>query len=111
VIATLWNVDDEASALLMERFYTYLRAGYDKAEALRQAQLDVRRQYPNPYYWSGFVLSGDRGNATRAFPWFWIGLGSAAALVVLLAGAVLIQRRGSIAYSTLHTHPVAYDQR
>jgi CHAT domain-containing protein/tetratricopeptide (TPR) repeat protein len=61
IIATLWSVDDRPTALLMERFYTYLQDGMGKAEALREAQLDVREEYPNPYYWSAFVLSGDPG--------------------------------------------------
>jgi len=61
VVASLWSVEDEATALLMERFYTHLRDGMGKAEALRQAQLEVREQHPNPYYWAGFVLSGDGG--------------------------------------------------
>ncbi|MCP4406577.1 MAG: tetratricopeptide repeat protein [Gammaproteobacteria bacterium] len=61
VIASLWAVEDEATSLLMERFYTHLQDGTGKAEALRQAQIEVREEYPNPYYWSGFVLSGDPG--------------------------------------------------
>jgi CHAT domain-containing protein len=61
VIASLWNVDDEATGLLMERFYTHLREGTGKAAALRQAQIEVREEYPNPYYWSAFMLSGDAG--------------------------------------------------
>jgi len=61
VVASLWSVDDRSTGLLMERFYTHLRDGMDKAEALRQAQLEVRAEYPNPYYWSAFVLSGDGG--------------------------------------------------
>ena len=61
VVASLWSVEDEATALLMERFYTHLRDGTGKAEALRQAQLEVREEHPNPYYWAGFVLSGDGG--------------------------------------------------
>jgi CHAT domain-containing protein len=61
VVASLWSVDDEATGLLMERFYTHLREGTGKAEALRQAQIEVRDEYPNPYYWSAFVLSGDEG--------------------------------------------------
>jgi CHAT domain-containing protein/tetratricopeptide (TPR) repeat protein len=65
VVASLWTVDDQATALLMERFYTHLRAGIDKAQALRQAQLDIRAEYPNPYYWAGFVLSGDGGEGER----------------------------------------------
>jgi CHAT domain-containing protein len=61
VVSTLWRVEDEPSALLMEHFYTHLRSGMGKAEALRQAQMDVREEYPNPYYWAGYVLSGDGG--------------------------------------------------
>ncbi|MCL4298821.1 MAG: tetratricopeptide repeat protein [Anaerolineae bacterium] len=61
VIASLWNVEDEATSLLMERFYTHLKDGIGKAEALRQAQLEVREKDPNPYYWAAFVLSGDGG--------------------------------------------------
>ncbi len=64
VLASLWSVDDEATALLMERFYTHLRAGMGKAEALRQAQIDVRAEYPHPYYWAAFVLTGDGGKLT-----------------------------------------------
>jgi CHAT domain-containing protein len=51
VLATLWSIDDAASTRLMERFYTHLEAGADKAEALRLAQQDIRAHYPNPYYW------------------------------------------------------------
>lgn len=64
IVATLWSVDDEATALVMERFYTHLNEGMSKAGALRQAQLDVRTEYPDPYYWAGFVLSGDGGAAS-----------------------------------------------
>ncbi len=63
VISSLWNVDDEATGLLMEQFYGYLQAGMGKAEALQRAQLDVRDDYPHPYYWAGFVLTGDPGEA------------------------------------------------
>jgi CHAT domain-containing protein len=59
VVASLWSVDDEATSLLMEHFYAYLRDGMGKGEALRQAQADIREQYPNPYYWAAFVLNGD----------------------------------------------------
>ena len=64
VIASLWNVDDAATALLMERFYTHLRSDMSKGEALRQAQLDVQAKYPHPYYWAPFVLTGDPGEVT-----------------------------------------------
>jgi CHAT domain-containing protein len=73
VVASLWSVNDAATSILMERFYTHMRAGLGKAEALRQAQIDVRAKYPNPYYWAGFVLSGDSGKINEPFsvslPW------------------------------------------
>ncbi|MBC8162004.1 MAG: tetratricopeptide repeat protein [Roseiflexaceae bacterium] len=65
VIASLWDVQDDATKLLMERFYQYLAAGESKAAALGKAQRDVRtykdsgkQPYASPYYWAGFVLSG-----------------------------------------------------
>jgi CHAT domain-containing protein len=64
VVASLWSVDDEATGLLMERFYTHIKEdGMGKAAALRQAQLDIRANpdYAHPYYWAAFVLSGDEG--------------------------------------------------
>jgi CHAT domain-containing protein/tetratricopeptide (TPR) repeat protein len=65
VIASLWTVDDRATGLLMRSFYTHLKRGMGKAEALRMAQSETRRQFPNPYYWAAFVLTGDAGTAHR----------------------------------------------
>jgi CHAT domain-containing protein len=67
VMATLWSVDDKVTGLLMERFYTHLRSGMTKAHALRQAQMDVRAEYPHPYYWAAFVLTGDGAEMTNDF--------------------------------------------
>jgi len=61
LLTTLWSVDDAATAELMGWFYTHLRAGVSKAEALRLAQLQTQKEYPEPYYWAGFVLVGDTG--------------------------------------------------
>jgi len=66
VIASLWSVDDEATQQLMVAFYTHLKYGQSKAEALRSAQLEIRQKYPNPYYWAGFVLTGDPGESRTA---------------------------------------------
>jgi CHAT domain-containing protein len=43
----------------MGRFYTHLEQ-QGKAEALRQAQIDTRKKYPNPRAWASFVLIGQR---------------------------------------------------
>lgn len=63
IIATLWSVDDEASGLLMQKFYKHLKGGMEKAEALRQAQIEIRTdlKYRHPYYWAAFTLTGDDG--------------------------------------------------
>jgi CHAT domain-containing protein len=70
VVASLWNVDDRATAALMERFYgEMLDHGRPPAEALRLAQLSLRseRRWSSPYYWGGFVLQGDWLNKARTF--------------------------------------------
>ena len=62
VLATLWEVDDAASAQLMARFYRgMLKDGLRPAAALRQAQIETWRQkrWKAPYYWAGFVMQGD----------------------------------------------------
>jgi CHAT domain-containing protein/Tfp pilus assembly protein PilF len=63
VLASLWSVADVSTAMLMKRFYTYLRQGQTKDEALRAAQLDLIRseksELSHPYHWAGFALYGD----------------------------------------------------
>jgi CHAT domain-containing protein/Tfp pilus assembly protein PilF len=62
VAASLWRVEDQATAELMSRFYrALLVAGHPPAAALREAQLAIRsdKRWRSPYYWSGFVLQGD----------------------------------------------------
>ncbi len=57
-IMSLWKVDDNATQQLMESFYRYWMASGNKTEAFRKAQLEVRAQYPSPYYWGAFVMMG-----------------------------------------------------
>jgi CHAT domain-containing protein/tetratricopeptide (TPR) repeat protein len=62
VIATLWKVDDEATAELMKSFYQHLfRDGMTPAASLRAAQVSMRaqRRWRAPYFWAGFVLHGE----------------------------------------------------
>lgn len=64
VIASLWKVDDRATAELMKRFYRHLLQGHRApAEALRLAQNELRAEprWSNPYHWSGFVLQTGYG--------------------------------------------------
>ena len=59
VISTLWEVEDRATAKFMIDFYQQLGKGEGKAEALRQAQLDMLHSGAPPYYWAGFELVGE----------------------------------------------------
>jgi tetratricopeptide (TPR) repeat protein len=60
LVVSLWLVQDEATASLMEKYYERLRGGVGPAEALRAAQLEIRAERPHPYYWAPFVLVGKR---------------------------------------------------
>jgi len=62
VLATLWPVEDRATADLMTQFYTVLRAGRPEPEALAEAQRATLRNpaTAHPFYWAGFTLSGGR---------------------------------------------------
>lgn len=57
VVASFWNVDDRATSLLMQTFYAEL-ARTDKREALRRAQLETRKRFRHPFFWSAFHLVG-----------------------------------------------------
>jgi CHAT domain-containing protein len=62
VIASLWPVDDAATAYLMQAFYRgVLQRGQSPAAALRHAQTSVAAiaKWRAPYYWAGFVVEGD----------------------------------------------------
>jgi len=58
VVASLWQVDDRATAELMTRFYEKLKST-DKREALRQAQFATRQKFPHPFFWAAFQLTGN----------------------------------------------------
>ena len=60
VIMSLWNVNDEATAYLMNRFLYYLKNEnlFCPAEPLRLAELDTRKKFPNPAQWACFSVFG-----------------------------------------------------
>jgi CHAT domain-containing protein len=58
VIAANWDVDSSSTKDLMSAFYDQLAMGARPAEALRQAQLRVRRTSVRPYSWAGFQVFG-----------------------------------------------------
>jgi CHAT domain-containing protein len=62
VVASLWQVDDLATAELMKRFYHgMLKEGLRPAAALRAAQLELMKQkrWAAPYFWAAFTAQGE----------------------------------------------------
>lgn len=63
-VASLWNAPDQSTKKIMIAFYKNLQKGQDKAIALQQAKLNYLKntkeeKLRHPFYWAGFVLSGD----------------------------------------------------
>ena len=61
VLASLWNVDDQASAVFMREFYSHLltrKATPPQALAAAQAALKRNPRWTHPWYWAGFALHG-----------------------------------------------------
>ncbi len=58
VAMSLWNVNDRATAKLMQLFYQKWLGGQDKFSALRSAQLAMLEEQSSPYYWGAFVMIG-----------------------------------------------------
>ncbi|WP_158592152.1 CHAT domain-containing protein [Noviherbaspirillum sedimenti] len=59
IIASLWEVDDQATYEMMTRFYKEVGVSA-KSDALLKAQRAVKAKYPHPYYWAAFQLAGKR---------------------------------------------------
>jgi CHAT domain-containing protein/Tfp pilus assembly protein PilF len=75
VIASLWNIDDESAARLMERFHaTHRGKKLAFGEALRQTQISFLQTAPvrlrHPYFWATFIVTGDSlaGNTEPTLP-------------------------------------------
>ena len=102
VVASLWNVNDERTAALMARFYEKLGEGLSKADALREAKLEMCRANPvsSPRHWAPFVLIGERDSVIRiekrsSLSAAWISVLSGIGLLAIVLGIFLILKRRS----------------
>ncbi|EJF52231.1 hypothetical protein SapgrDRAFT_0487 [Saprospira grandis DSM 2844] len=64
IVASLWQVNDQSTAYIMQRFYSYLQEGANKSMALRLAKLDYLNgigepSLGHPAYWAAFIQLGD----------------------------------------------------
>jgi len=62
VVASLWMVNDQSTALLMEDFYGQYLKGEDASTSLRKAKLGLLRgtdsRFRHPFFWAPFVMMG-----------------------------------------------------
>jgi CHAT domain-containing protein len=61
LVMSLWPVSDRATREIMAAYYTGLKSGLGRGEALRRAQLQMlqHKDRRHPYYWAGFIQAGD----------------------------------------------------
>jgi CHAT domain-containing protein len=57
LLMSLWKVDDTATATLMSDFYENWNFD-DNQTVFRKAQMELRKKYPEPYYWGAFIMLG-----------------------------------------------------
>jgi CHAT domain-containing protein/Tfp pilus assembly protein PilF len=98
VVASLWKVDDRATAALMAEFYrAMLRDGLPPAAALRTAKQKIRQQkmWSAPYYWAGFVLEGEYKDpiVVRNSSWRSVAIAVPLALVLTSSAFVVVRKR------------------
>lgn len=80
-LISLWSVDDCATSDIMVKYYTYLKEGLTKDQALQSAKVEylqsVDKARQHPYYWAAFVQMGNfmplDFNNSMGWPW-WGGL-------------------------------------
>ncbi len=63
IMTGLWKLDEQATAIITEFFYTFLKEGFCKDEALQKAKLkylqSANGRMVSPQYWAGLVIMGD----------------------------------------------------
>lgn len=62
LIMSLWQVDDDATMILMTEFYKEWGMNPTQqsiSTAFKKTQREVRKKYPHPYYWGAFTLLGN----------------------------------------------------
>jgi CHAT domain-containing protein len=93
VVASLWKVDDQATAHLMKLFYEGMfQKGLTPVAALREAQLEMSHQKPwqSPFYWAGFVIQGRYDEQVKGSQFSYHTPKRIAVLVLLVVAVILV---------------------
>jgi len=56
IVMSLWDVHDDATRLMMTKFYEGLLSGKEKREAFLEAKKSCKEKFPLPQYWAAFIL-------------------------------------------------------
>lgn len=100
VVASLWKVNDEATAEFMSHFYTALfRDGLPQAAALKKAKFEMWKQerWRSPFYWGAFVVQGEYSGDIGASQVSRLQLLVGSTMIILCAlgaGLIVWRRRG-----------------
>ncbi|MEE9363491.1 MAG: CHAT domain-containing tetratricopeptide repeat protein [Cellulophaga sp.] len=96
-VTSLWKVPDQETSQIMISFYRYLKKGKSKNKALQLAKLDYLystddNNFKHPYYWAGFVISGDITPITVTIPYeIYVVL-----ILVLLIGIYFFRKKRNV---------------
>ncbi len=97
-VMSLWKVPDAQTSIIMVSFYENLDKGQQKNEALANAKLSYlesvkQPELKHPYYWAGFVVSGDISPIHKGTSIWWYVL---AIMILILLVFIFLRRRKSI---------------
>lgn len=90
ILTSLWKIDEQSSATIIESFYKYLKKGWAKDKALQQAKLDyiatAEGRTIHPQYWAGLVLIGDAApiELSSSFNFLYWTLAAIAILIAII---------------------------
>ncbi len=89
ILTSLWQIDEQSTAIILDYFYAYLEDGMPKDKALKMAKLDylasAEGRTLHPQYWAGLVLMGSTtpiALETTFKWWYW-------ALAILALGLMV----------------------
>jgi CHAT domain-containing protein len=59
IVMSMWKVDDAVTQKLMTTFYQKFAENNNARKAFKEAQAEIKKQYPEPYFWGAFVMTGE----------------------------------------------------